>query len=271
MPIIGLFSGKKIKELARKKQRLTRKQTAIQAKNNILRKYKKIIDSRRYYYGGNQNWILYSKKKDAQRTGKTTEDKKKWGKQPHKWDYKGVDTKSVRESTQPQKRKTAKKSKALPLSLNKRSKKSEDISLPKSSFTRKSKLSNDEQAILKQKESISKRSRPSETKSLEREIKAEQSATQDVRGGIDKQKRLAGQLKVREWAATPSSNKITPRAGFLVYDFLTGRFDSTLKDLKNKKVTKQQVYAILDKIEMYGALPGSAIKNYRNRVYKFRL
>jgi len=93
MPLIGLFSGKKIKELARKKQRLTRKQTAIQAKNNILRKYKKIIDSRRYYYGGNQNWILYSKKKDAQRTGKTTEDKKKWGKQPHKWDYKGVDTK----------------------------------------------------------------------------------------------------------------------------------------------------------------------------------
>ncbi|MDD5531096.1 MAG: hypothetical protein PHX21_13845 [bacterium] len=93
MPTIGLFSGKRIKELARKKQRLTRTQTAIQARDNILRKYKKIIDSRRYYYGGSNNWILYSKAKDAQRTGNVTNDKKKWAKRPHKYDLEGVDTK----------------------------------------------------------------------------------------------------------------------------------------------------------------------------------
>ncbi len=93
MPTIGLFSGRKIKDLSRKKQRLTRSQTAIQARDNILRKYGKIIDSRRYYYGGSNNWILYSKVKDAQRTGNVTTDKKVWAKRPHKYDYEGLDTK----------------------------------------------------------------------------------------------------------------------------------------------------------------------------------
>ena len=93
MPTIGLFSGRTIKKLAGEEQRLTRTQTAIQAKNNIMRKYGKIIESRRYYYGGSQNWILYSKKGDAQRTGNVTKSKAVWAARPHKYDYEGLDTK----------------------------------------------------------------------------------------------------------------------------------------------------------------------------------
>ncbi len=94
MALIGLYSGREIKTLAKKKQRLTRSQTAAQAKKAIEKKYKGgVVDSALYYHNGGGNWVRHSKKRDAQRTGKVTDDIKEWRKRPHKLDYVGVDTK----------------------------------------------------------------------------------------------------------------------------------------------------------------------------------
>lgn len=96
MALIGLYSGRKI--LANKDKRgykLTRTQTAKQAYNAIMTKYKEIKPNAKYHHVGKGVWLKYNKAADAKRTGKVTSDIKKWRRQPHKLDYKGIDTKGV--------------------------------------------------------------------------------------------------------------------------------------------------------------------------------
>lgn len=104
--LIGLYSGRKIKAMAAKGERLTPKQTAKQALRAIERKYAKqggIVDSAKYYHAGGGNWVRRSKDADRKRTGKVTTDVKKWRRQPHKFDLRGVDTKGSR-VTKPKKK-----------------------------------------------------------------------------------------------------------------------------------------------------------------------
>lgn len=77
------------------------------------------------------------------------------------------------------------------------------------------------------------------------------------------------QIKIGEWALTSEAQHITEKASFLVYDFLTGRYENTLKDLSRDKVTKKQVYRILGKTRFFQALPNSVIKNYVKRIKEF--
>lgn len=111
--LIGLFSGRKIKAMAAKGERLTPSQTAKQALRAIERKYKgQIVDSAKYYHTGRGNWVRRSKEADARRTGKVTTDIKKWRRRPHKYDLKGVDTKG----SCPKKKKTKPVTKKVKLS-----------------------------------------------------------------------------------------------------------------------------------------------------------
>lgn len=91
--LIGLYSGRKIKEMAAKGERLTRKQTAKQALKAIEDKYGKVVDSAKYYHAGAGKWVRRSKDADAGRTGNVTTSVEKWRRQPHKYDLRGVDTK----------------------------------------------------------------------------------------------------------------------------------------------------------------------------------
>ena len=95
MALIGLYSGSYI--LKHKDERGFKlgksRQTAKSAYNGIVEKYGVVKPGSKYHHVGNKVWRIYLIKNDRKRTGETTEDKKKWGKQPHKWDYKGVDTK----------------------------------------------------------------------------------------------------------------------------------------------------------------------------------
>jgi len=95
MPLIGLYTGAYIlKHKNTKGFKLGRsRQTAKSAYNGIMKKYKEVKPGSKYHHVGAGVWRIYLIKNDRKRTGKTTEDKKKWGKQPHKWDYKGIDTK----------------------------------------------------------------------------------------------------------------------------------------------------------------------------------
>jgi hypothetical protein len=74
------------------------------------------------------------------------------------------------------------------------------------------------------------------------------------------------QVNIRDWALTPEAQNIYYRASFIVYDFLTGRYENTIKDLYKGKVTKKQVYRILGKIRKYNGLPVSVISNYTKRI-----
>ncbi len=94
MKLIGLYSGSYI--LKHKDERgfkLGRsRQTAKSAYNGIMKKYGEVKPGSKYHHVGKGAWRIYSISKDRQRTGKTTTDKKKWAKRPHKLDYMGVDT-----------------------------------------------------------------------------------------------------------------------------------------------------------------------------------
>ena len=59
-----------------------------------------------------------------------------------------------------------------------------------------------------------------------------------IKSKSDKDNRINGQDKIRAWALTPEAQAITPKASFLVYDFLTGRYENTLKNINDGKVTK---------------------------------
>ena len=92
--LIGLYSGRQIKINAKKRgYKLTRTQTAKQAFNFITKKYGKVVDNAKYFHVGKGEWRKYSLKNDSQFTGKMTDDKKEWMKQPHKLDYRGIDDK----------------------------------------------------------------------------------------------------------------------------------------------------------------------------------
>lgn len=106
MKLIGLYSGAYIlKNKDKRGFKLGRsRQTAKSAYNAIMKKYKVVNPGSKYRHVGKGVWRIYSISKDRQRTGKTTEDFKKWGKQPHKLDYKGIDTKGskVKKTTKKQ-------------------------------------------------------------------------------------------------------------------------------------------------------------------------
>ncbi len=74
------------------------------------------------------------------------------------------------------------------------------------------------------------------------------------------------QMDIRNWALTSEARAIYPNASFIVYDFLTGRYENTIKDLNSGKITKKQVYRILGKIHKFRALPTSVILNYTKRI-----
>jgi len=58
----GLFKGKTIKT---RRGKLTRAQTAGQARRAILKKYGEIVDNAYYYHRGNGVWAKYSVHRDA--------------------------------------------------------------------------------------------------------------------------------------------------------------------------------------------------------------
>jgi len=89
----GLYSGRQIKDLAAKKLKITRSQTAAQAVKAIVKKYGHVSDSGKYHHTGNGVWVKYSLANDSKRTGKLAVSKAQWRAQPHKLDYPGVDTK----------------------------------------------------------------------------------------------------------------------------------------------------------------------------------
>lgn len=90
--LIGLYSGRKIKSMAKKGERITRTQTAKQALKAIETKYGKIIYNALYYHAGAGKWVRRSKEADKRTTSKVTILKYKWRSQPHKYDYPGIDT-----------------------------------------------------------------------------------------------------------------------------------------------------------------------------------
>ncbi len=102
MALIGLYSGAYI--LKHKDERgfkLGRsRQTAKSAYNGIVKKYGTVKPGSKYRHVGKGVWRIYSISNDRKRTGKTTTDKKKWAKQPHKLDFKGVDTKRTTKAAQ---------------------------------------------------------------------------------------------------------------------------------------------------------------------------
>lgn len=92
--LVGLHSGRQIRlNKGKRGYKITRSQTALEAYDAIIKKYGEIVDSAKYEHRGKGNWVRYSMKRDATRTGKTTTDIKKWRTRPHKLDFKGKDTK----------------------------------------------------------------------------------------------------------------------------------------------------------------------------------
>jgi hypothetical protein len=89
----GIFSGRQIKDLRSRSQRITRSQTASGAFSAITAKYGSVQDNAHYFHVGKGNWNKYSLENDKKRTGKTTDNKKEWAERPHKLDYFGIDTK----------------------------------------------------------------------------------------------------------------------------------------------------------------------------------
>lgn len=89
----GLFSGRQIKDLKGRSQRVTRSQTAASAYAAITLKYGSVEDSAKYFHVGKGNWNKYSLQNDKKRTGKLAASIEEWRERPHKLDMKGVDTK----------------------------------------------------------------------------------------------------------------------------------------------------------------------------------
>jgi len=89
----GLYSGRQIKDLAAKKLKITRSQTAAQAVKAITTKYGSVADNGKYFHTGKGIWVKYSLANDSKRTGKLAGSKTQWRVQPHKLDYPGIDTK----------------------------------------------------------------------------------------------------------------------------------------------------------------------------------
>ena len=58
----GLFRGKTIKQ---KRGKLTRTQTAGQARRAIKQRYGRVVDGAYYYHRGNGRWAKYSPARDA--------------------------------------------------------------------------------------------------------------------------------------------------------------------------------------------------------------
>lgn len=93
MALIGIYSGRKIKAMAAKGERLTRTQTAKQALSAIKTKYDGVIvDNALYYHAGAGKWVRRSKEADKRTTSKVTMQKSVWRSRPHKYDYPGIDT-----------------------------------------------------------------------------------------------------------------------------------------------------------------------------------
>jgi len=90
--IIGLVSGRLIKSKAKMGENVTRSQSAKQALSAIVKKYGSVQDNVKYLHKGKGNWVKHSLANDRKRTGKLTNDIKEWRRQPHKLDYKGIDT-----------------------------------------------------------------------------------------------------------------------------------------------------------------------------------
>ena len=89
----GLFSGRQIRLLASKGDKVTRSQTATNAIKAITAKYGSLKDEEKYFHLGKGNWRKYSLSNDKKRTGKLAQSKEEWRQQPHKLDFQGIDTK----------------------------------------------------------------------------------------------------------------------------------------------------------------------------------
>jgi hypothetical protein len=92
--LIGLYSGRKIKQVKAEGKNITRTQSGTSAYNAIVKKYGEINDSSKYMHKGNGEWVKYVIANDKKKTGKVTTDLKKWREQPQKLDYMGKDTKA---------------------------------------------------------------------------------------------------------------------------------------------------------------------------------
>ncbi|NOQ48382.1 MAG: hypothetical protein GQ576_04490 [Methanococcoides sp.] len=108
-----LYRGSDIlnKSKQSKTVKLTRTQTAKQAKSAIARKYKEIVASAQYYHRGSGVWIKYSSARDKKRTSKGAKKSipKNYNIIKHKVDVRGVDTKLKRESKAMKRRAAIKK------------------------------------------------------------------------------------------------------------------------------------------------------------------
>lgn len=91
-----LYRGSDILKQAKQSKtvKLTRTQTAKQAKSAIARKYKELVPSAQYYHRGSGVWIKYSPIVDNKRTSKKVKSKipKNFESIRHKIDVQGVDT-----------------------------------------------------------------------------------------------------------------------------------------------------------------------------------
>ncbi|MCK9575914.1 MAG: DUF3560 domain-containing protein [Clostridia bacterium] len=96
--LVGLYSGRQIKAKAAKGESITRSQSAKAALAAIKKKYGEVPDSAKFVHKGKGLWVRYSLANDKKRTGNVTEDIKKWRRQPNKYDYKGIDTASVKKA-----------------------------------------------------------------------------------------------------------------------------------------------------------------------------
>lgn len=95
-----LFRGSDILNKAKQSKtvKVTRTQTAKQAKSAITRKYKDVVASAQYYHRGSGVWIKYSSARDKKRTSKGAKKSipKNYSTRKHQIDVRGVDTKLKR-------------------------------------------------------------------------------------------------------------------------------------------------------------------------------
>lgn len=94
----GMFSGRQIKDLKGRGQKITRSQTALSAYNAITGKYGGIVDNAHYFHVGKGVWKKYSLDSDKTRTGKIAPSKAAWAERPNKFDWEGIDTKESKKN-----------------------------------------------------------------------------------------------------------------------------------------------------------------------------
>lgn len=90
---MAIHSGRKLKQLAAEKRKVTTTQTAADALKSIVDKFGSVRDSTKYYHRGNGIWSIYKIAEDRRRTGKITTSIKKWKAEPWRWDLAKIDTK----------------------------------------------------------------------------------------------------------------------------------------------------------------------------------